>query len=70
MFGRQLFLAGIARDNYSDSVGNLVVEDGSSRRLPRRSAGSFISTRNIGTRINTWIVEVIIPPTIGAAISF
>jgi len=28
MFGRKLFLAGIARDNESDSVGKLVVEVG------------------------------------------
>ena len=30
----------------------------------------MMSRKNTGTRIRTWIVEVIIPPTIGAAIGF
>src|SRR6266436_3898999 len=42
----------------------------SSRSVPRRSARPLISTKNTGTRIRTWIVEVIMPPTIGAAIGF
>src|SRR6266850_5392973 len=29
-----------------------------------------MSTKKTGSRISTWIVEVIIPPTIGAAIGF
>jgi hypothetical protein len=41
------------------------------RTAPQRSfARSFISTKNTGTKISTWIVEAIIPPTIGAAIGF
>ena len=40
------------------------------RRVPRRSAPSFMSAKNTGTRISTWMVEVIMPPTIGAAIGF
>src|ERR1035441_1580134 len=38
--------------------------------VPRRSARSFISAKKTGTRIKTWIVEVIIPPTRGPAIGF
>src|ERR1039458_3401287 len=38
MFGRQLFLAGIARDNESDSVGKLVVEAGMRKLDPPRNA--------------------------------
>ena len=38
--------------------------------VPLRSARSFIIAKKTGTRINTWIVEVIMPPTIGAAIGF
>lgn len=40
------------------------------RNVPRRSERSFINAKKTGTRIRTWIVEVIIPPTIGAAIGF
>jgi hypothetical protein len=38
--------------------------------LPCRSARAFIITKKTGTRISTFIVEVIMPPTIGAAIGF
>ena len=31
---------------------------------------SFNMAKNTGTRISTWMVEVIMPPTIGAAIGF
>ena len=31
---------------------------------------AFIIMKKIGTKIKTWMVEVIIPPTIGAAIGF
>src|SRR5215467_14101933 len=33
-------------------------------------ARSFITAKNTGTRIKTWMVEVIMPPTMGAAIGF
>jgi len=39
-------------------------------RVPRRSARCFISTKKPGTRIKAWVVDVIIPPTIGATIGF
>jgi hypothetical protein len=35
------------------------------RRVPRRSAPSFMNAKNTGTRISTWMVEVIMPPTMG-----
>src|SRR6202023_1912835 len=38
--------------------------------LPCRRARAFIITKKTGTRIRTFIVEVIMPPTIGAAIGF
>jgi hypothetical protein len=38
--------------------------------LPCRSARAFIITKKTGTKISTFIVEVIMPPTIGAAIGF
>ncbi len=38
--------------------------------MPCRSARAFIITKKTGTRISTFIVEVIMPPTIGAAIGF
>ena len=41
-----------------------------SRAYFRRSARSFIITKKTGTRMRTGTVEVIIPPTIGAAIGF
>src|ERR1700730_7065507 len=40
------------------------------RSFPCRSARAFIITKNRGTKIITLIVEVIMPPTIGAAIGF
>jgi hypothetical protein len=40
------------------------------RRRPRRNARAFIITKKTGTRIKTWMVDVIMPPTIGAAIGF
>jgi hypothetical protein len=36
--------------------------------VPCRSARAFIITKKTGTKMSTLIVEVIIPPTIGAAI--
>jgi hypothetical protein len=42
----------------------------SGRSVPLRNARFFINTKNMGTKISTWTVEVIIPPTIGAAIGF
>jgi hypothetical protein len=38
--------------------------------LPCRNARVFIITKKTGTKISTFIVEVIMPPTIGAAIGF
>ena len=38
--------------------------------FPLLRARSFIITKKTGTRIRTWMVEVIMPPTIGAAIGF
>src|SRR3984893_17060852 len=38
--------------------------------LPCRSARAFIITKKTGTKISTLIVEVIMPPTIGAAMGF
>src|SRR6202035_108152 len=40
------------------------------RRVPRRRARSFISAKKTGTRMSTWMVEVTMPPTVGAAIGF
>src|SRR5439155_19907352 len=37
--------------------------------VPRRNARFFNSKKNTGTRMRTWIVEVTMPPTIGAAIA-
>src|SRR6185437_12544422 len=37
---------------------------------PRRNARRFMSMKKTGTRIRTCIVDVIMPPTIGAAIGF
>ena len=38
--------------------------------MPCRSSRAFIITKKTGTRISTFIVEVIMPPTIGAAMGF
>ena len=38
--------------------------------MPCRSARAFIITKKTGTKISTFIVEVIMPPTIGAAMGF
>src|SRR5579884_4440993 len=38
--------------------------------VPRFSARSFIMTKKTGKRMRTWMVKVIIPPTMGAAIGF
>jgi len=38
--------------------------------VPLRSARSFIIAKNTGTRIKTLMVEVTMPPTIGAAMGF
>src|SRR5580700_230185 len=38
--------------------------------VPCLSARSFISAKKTGTKISTWMVDVIIPPTIGAAMGF
>jgi hypothetical protein len=38
--------------------------------VPCRSERAFIITKKTGTKISTFIVEVIMPPTIGAAIGF
>jgi Transposase, Mutator family len=40
------------------------------RKVPRFSARSFMSAKKTGTRMSTCMVDVIIPPTIGAAIGF
>ena len=38
--------------------------------FPRRSARSFISAKMIGVITSTWMVDVIMPPMMGAAIGF
>jgi hypothetical protein len=48
----------------------LAGELGEFRFVPRRKARSFISAKKTGTRISTWMVEVIMPPTSGVAIGF
>src|SRR6185437_9026213 len=50
--------------------GDWMVICSSVRRVFRRRARSFIITKKTGTRIRTWIVDVIMPPTIGAAMGF
>src|SRR6202011_51098 len=56
---------GVAKVHYQTSP-----ETSGLRSFPCRSARAFINTKNTGTRISTLIVEVIMPPTIGAAIGF
>src|ERR1700730_12496098 len=48
----------------------LLVAACAARRGPRRRAGSFLRANRAATRISTWMVEVIMPPTMGAAIGF
>jgi hypothetical protein len=56
---------GVAKVHYRTSP-----ETSGVRSIPCRRARAFIITKKTVTRISTLIVEVIMPPTIGAAIGF